>query len=161
MPIPVVARSERALALRCPADVAFAFVSDIDATARLFPLLEEIGRASAYDEGAAQAWMTRLRPQGPGSFSVQPVYVSRYLVEPAERRLTWAPVPETGNARVSGSCVVEPDGSGCRVQLAVQMETEVPAPAFAAGAVRRAVQLGFDAAVAVHAGRIAAHLDAK
>ena len=154
----VAARAARSVSLPCPADEAFAFVADVEASARLFPLLEAIGRAPSFDRGDARAWRTRLRPQGPGAFAVQPEYVSRYTAHPEERRLVWTPVPDEGNALVAGSCQVEDEGAGCRVLLSVEMETTLPAPRLAARAIERAVQLGFDAAVTIHVRRIAAHL---
>ena len=158
MPVSVTVQATRTFRLLCSADEAFAFLLDIPASARLFPLLEEIGRAEALDEGAAQAWHSRLRSQGPPGYAVQPEYVCRYTADAAARQLRWTPVAETGTAAVSGRCSVQPDGASCVAELAIAMTTDIPAPRLARRAVQAAVQLGFEAAVLAYVRRLAAHL---
>ena len=159
MTIGIAARASRQFAAACPAEVAFDFLCDVAASARLFPLLADIQRAPSYDRGADLAWRSVLRPQGPPPFSLVPVYVCRYHLEPGARRLSWSPVEGAGNTRVSGRCQVDADGPSARLSFELSMETQLSAPALARRIAQAAVQVGFEGAVSTYVRRVQRHLE--
>jgi len=102
---------------------AFALVSDVPASASHFP---KLNRLVPMKRGTYR-W--EMDPVGPPEAHVQTVYASTYTANKAKGTVTWKPVPDVGNAQVSGSWALKKLKKGTQLTLHINGSLIVPLPA--------------------------------
>lgn len=65
---------------------------------------------------------------GPGEGGVRIHSRSRYRVDPAAGALHWEPLPEEGNATLSGQWLVLPHDAGTRIEVEASCDVTLPFP---------------------------------
>lgn len=104
------------------ADV-FALLSDVPASAAHFPKV-----AKLVDLGD-QTYRWEMEKVGVGQMSIQTVYAARYVRDKKKGSIVWSPVPDEGNAQISGSWTLTANKQSTKVALAIRGELTLPMPA--------------------------------
>ena len=109
--------------VRAPFKDVFALLADVPASAAHYPQLERIV-AQGED-----IWRWEMQRIGVGQYALQTVYASRYSFDSKSGLISWEPVPDVGNARVTGSWQVRKGAKGItQLELQVQLEVDLPVP---------------------------------
>ena len=134
--VEAAARISRTFRLAAAPDEVWALLADVPQWGRLYPGVASI---VPFPEAGADAYLWTMEPLGPPGGRVRTVYACRYHRQPAERTLTWTPVPGVGTAQFEGEARLEPHGAGTRGTLRLNAVLQIPAPRFMRGVVRPAV----------------------
>lgn len=96
----------------------YALLADIPDSLAHFPQL------SALEQEADESWTWRMGKIGLGKVFVQINYGVTYVHDPEKHSISWTPV-QRGNAQVSGTWTLRPEGGGTRLTLSNQLEGEL------------------------------------
>jgi carbon monoxide dehydrogenase subunit G len=124
MTVCVPLRFEREFEVPARPDVVHALLADVPRSASHFP---EVERVVPLGDNSFRWEMHRHGIRG---FSVQTIYASQYESDARALRTSWRPIPEVGNARVSGHWQLRPHGTGTRVHFEFAADLDVSVPHF-------------------------------
>ncbi len=97
-------------------DTAFAFFTDVPATAAIFPKVERL-----VDLGGGK-FQWEMQKVGVSKYSIQVIYACKYDNDKAAGLIRWTPVDGVGNARNEGSARVVKSGNGVTVDFSTKLD---------------------------------------
>lgn len=103
-------------------NAAWALLSDTRACLAHYPNLETLTPLGG------DSWRWELEPTGPKGFSHAVCYAVTYYYDRAAGTIVFEPVPDEGNAAVSGVFRLNEDGDKTRVTLSINGCLDVPVP---------------------------------
>lgn len=110
------------------ADV-FVVLSDVPATASLFPKLHKLVDLG----GNCYRW--ELDKVGPAQMTMQTVYACHYVVDQKKCSVVWTPIAGEGNAQLGGSWAITEKKNFTHLVLTCRGELQLPLPALMKGIV--------------------------
>lgn len=120
-------------------------------TSEVLGVLADVPTSASFYPGVDQlvdlgnnAYRWEMEKIGLPHLTLQTVYAARYNSNKTKGTVSWTPVPDEGNARVSGSWKVSPAKPGTHVLLAVQAELDLPLPAMMKPVLHPLVQAEFE-----------------
>jgi carbon monoxide dehydrogenase subunit G len=117
---------ERSLDIAVPYARALPLLQDFETTIRRFPKLRKLTRLNG-----ELAYLWEMSPIGSkiAGISHEVVYAAKYQLDTERGELRWTPLPEHGNARVSGHFRLKDQGTSTALSFAVKGELDaVPVP---------------------------------
>lgn len=108
--------------VKAPAKDVFAVLSDVPTSASHYP---QVHRLVDLGQGTYRWEMEKI---GVGQFTLQTVYTSQYTSSKAKGTVAWKPVPDGGNARVSGNWKISSHKTSTHVVLEVTASVDLPIP---------------------------------
>ena len=133
------------------ADV-FALVSDVPASASHFP---KLNRLVPMKRGTYR-W--EMDPVGPPEAHVQTIYASTYTANKTKGTVTWVPVPDVGNAQVSGGWALKKLKRGTQLTLNISGSLNLPLPALVKPVIGPVVAAEFERLVEEYIDNLIAEL---
>lgn len=124
--------------VRASASEVFGVLADVPTSASFYPGVDQLVDLG----GNAYRW--EMEKIGLPHLTLQTVYAARYTSSKAKGTVSWTPVPDQGNARVSGNWKITKDKSGTHLVLAVQAELDLPLPALMQPVLHPLVQAEFE-----------------
>lgn len=122
MTVKVKAAIRRTQPLNADANAVFPLLSPAEA-GRFFPRVQQITDLG----NGAYHWL--LKPMGTQKYQHQVEYASVWEVDDAQHRVLWRPVPDQGNARISGAWQIEPGRhGGIKLSLEIRAELKLDLP---------------------------------
>ena len=119
------------------ADV-FELVADVPRSASHFPKLNRLVPM------ARGTYRWEMDPVGPHEAHIQTVYASTYTANKAKGTVTWVPVPDVGNAQVSGSWTLKKLKKGTQLTLHITGGLALPLPALLRPVIGPVVAMEFE-----------------
>lgn len=138
--------------VKAPPGEVFAVLSDVPESVSHFPDVRRLVDLG----GGVYRW--EMEPVGVGAAQLQTVYASTYVSNAARRTVVWTPVPDVGNARVSGSWKITArrKGGGSDVVLKLQGTVDVPVPGLTRAVVAPLVEGHFERLVDTYVANLVA-----
>lgn len=124
-------RLTREFTVRASPETAHALLADVPRSAAHFPGVRRL--VSLGDN----CFRWEMEPVGVGELALQTVYASRYHDDPGALRISWTPLPDTGNAEVAGHWQLQVVPAGTRVHLELDTHFTLPVPHLLSGAASR------------------------
>ncbi len=121
MSVTIPVTLDRDFSVDCTAEQAYELLADVPRSASYFPDVEELKDMG----GGTYEWV--MEKVGIGKLSVQTLYASLYTCNPDDKTVSWEPVPDIGNAKVSGYWQIADAGDG-HVNLSLHAESEFDLP---------------------------------
>jgi len=139
MAVPVPVSASRSFDVKAAPEEVYALLSNVPEAIRHFPKVERLE-----DLGGGK-YRRVMEKTGVGKASIQIEYDSQYSFDPANRTVSWAPVPGAGNGQVGGTWTIQPrpDG-GSHLELSTSGELDLPVSKMLAGAVKGPVAKEFE-----------------
>lgn len=123
MSFPVSISLQKELRTSAGIEEVYSLLADVPRSASHFPKVEQ------FIALADNAWRWEMEKIALGDHVLQQtIYACRYSADPATCTVSWEPVEGVGNALVSGSWKVEPDGEGSRAILESKGDLTVELP---------------------------------
>jgi hypothetical protein len=116
----------------------FALLSDVPASASHFPQLAEL---VARQKGVYEWHMERV---GTAQVNLTTVYACAYKSDKAKGTVCWTPVPDVGNAQVSGGWALVDNKTSTHITLSIEATVQVDLPALMAPVVNAVVKAEFE-----------------
>lgn len=120
------------------AKAVFAVLSNVPKSASHYPKVENLTDLG----GGAYRW--DMEKIGAGNIMFQTVYAARYVSNASKGTVTWTPIEDIGNAKVSGSWKITDKKTSTHIELEVNAEFELPLPAVMHMVVAPVVELEFE-----------------
>lgn len=145
---------DKEVTVSADAATAFALLSDVPASAKHFPKVDEL-----VDLGDG-VYRWEMEKVGIGDHAVQTIYASKYIANEDNKSVVWTPVRGEGNGSVSGSWTIEESGSGTTIRLQSSAELELSLPKLLKLALSPIVKHEFVSMVETYMDNIKAALEA-
>jgi carbon monoxide dehydrogenase subunit G len=124
--------------VKAPYQSVFDLLSDVPKSASHFPKLD---RLVDLGDGVYRWEMAKI---GIAKFTLQTIYASKYVANPAKGTVVWTPVEGEGNSLVSGSWKIVDKKKSTHLTLHIQGEVTMPLPSMVKMIVVPAVQAEFE-----------------
>lgn len=108
--------------VKASADTVFDLLSDVPASASYFPKLDKL-----VDLGD-QRYRWEMARIALAQIELQTIYACRYACDRAQGMVSWTPVPDEGNARVSGHWKIRDKKTSTQLELQVRGELSMALP---------------------------------
>ncbi len=132
----VTVRVKRSAVVSAPPEDVHAVLANVPDSGAHFPEV-----TSLTESDGVYTWV--LREKGGGGMTLQITYACRYVADPDTHAVTWTPVSEVGNARVSGSWSIAAEGSGTRFTLDNELTVLLNVSRLVAKVAKPLVQRGY------------------
>lgn len=127
------------LDVNSPVKEVFAVLANVPDSASHYP---KVAKLIALGDGVYR-W--EMEPIGIGSVHLQTMYTSRYTANKTKGEVRWEPVPDGGNAEVSGSWTITPlSKQSAKLVLQVHAELTLALPALTKVVMAPLVEIEFE-----------------
>jgi carbon monoxide dehydrogenase subunit G len=109
--------------VKANASEVFGVLSDVPTSASFFPKVDNLVDLG----GGSYRW--EMAKIGLGQVSLQTIYASNYVSDPAKGTVVWTPVKGEGNALVSGNWKITDKKNSTLVVLKIKGDLTLPVPA--------------------------------
>jgi len=124
--------------VKANASEIFDVLSDVPTSAGFFPKVDQLVDLG----GGSYRW--EMAKIGIGQVSVQTIYASNYVADPAKGTVVWTPVKGEGNALVSGSWKITDKKNSTLVVLKIKGDLTLPFPGLMKMVVAPVVEAEFE-----------------
>jgi len=124
--------------VKCAAKDVFAVLADVPTSASFYPQV-----AKLVDLGK-NTYRWEMEKLGTEQVNLQTVYASKYVTNKKNGTVVWTPVPDVGNAQVSGNWQITPNKKTTQLVLTVEAEVTLPLPALMKLVVQPVVESEFE-----------------
>ncbi len=116
----------------------FDVLADVPTSASFYPKVEKL---TSLGDGAYRWEMERI---GLGQVNLQTIYASRYISDRTQGTVVWTPVPDEGNALVSGSWKITANKKSTHIVLRIEAALDLPLPGLMKMVVTPVVEAEFE-----------------
>lgn len=124
--------------VKAPANEVFEVLSDVPTSVSHFPKVDQLVDLG----GGAYRW--EMEKVGTAQVNIQTVYACQYVANRSKGTVTWTPVPDVGNAQVSGHWRIRAGKEGTAIELALEATVSVPLPGLMKMVVAPVVEAEFE-----------------
>jgi len=124
--------------VKANAGEVFGVLADVPTSAGFFPKVDQLVDLG----GGSYRW--EMAKIGIGQVSIQTIYASNYVADPAKGTVVWTPVKGEGNALVSGSWKITDKKKSTAIVLKIKGEITLPFPGLMKMVVAPVVEAEFE-----------------
>lgn len=124
--------------VKANASEVFGVLADVPTSASFFPKVDQLVDLG----GGSYRW--EMAKIGIGQVSIQTIYASNYVADPAKGTVMWTPVKGEGNALVSGSWKITDKKKSTVIVLKIKGEITLPFPGLMKMVVAPVVEAEFE-----------------